>query len=190
MSEPHEIVDFWLNEVGEGRWFDDDPALDATIRERFEADWHAVMSGANGVWRNGPRRMLGYLILTDQLSRNMFRGTARAYASDPLAQAATYLALDHGWDMVTPEPARQLFYMPLEHSECLSDQERAVRLILTRRTNAEGYLLHARAHREVIRHFGRFPFRNAHLGRASTAAEQAFMDKGGYRLALAAVQAA
>ena len=115
---------------------------------------------------------MAYLILTDQMSRNMFRGTAKAYHSDHLARAAAYAGIAQGWDLRWETPAREFFYMPFEHSECLADQERAVRLMLMRLPDEPENLLHARAHREIIRRFGRFPFRNAHLGRMTTVAEQ------------------
>lgn len=189
MSDAQAVLEFWLEELSEKDWFDGGPELDAQCRARFEADWQAAMDGQCESWRTGPRECLGYILLTDQMPRNMYRGTAQAYASDWRASAAAYLALNHDWDLEVEDRARHFFYMPFVHAESLSQQERAVRLMVMRRPGG-GYLRHARAHREVIRRFGRFPHRNADLGRKTTAAEQAFIDEGGYRAALQAVDAA
>jgi len=111
----------------------------------------------------------------------MFRGAAEAFASDKIARAAAKASIGRDWDLKINEPARQFFYLPLMHSENLSDQDRAVRLICTRMPETgESNLVHARAHREVIRRHGRFPFRNHALGRKSTVHEDAFLSKGGY----------
>jgi len=113
------------------------------------------------------------------MPRNMFRDSCEAFATDRAALAAAKSAIAKGWDLRVDPPARVFFYMPLEHSENLSDQDRAVRLI-SERMGDPTFLLHARAHREVIRQFGRFPHRNACLGRKTTSSEQAFLDRGGY----------
>jgi uncharacterized protein (DUF924 family) len=111
----------------------------------------------------------------------MFRGDARAFATDRAGLTAAKVAINRGWDMRIDEPARQFFYLPLMHSENLCDQERCVRLICERMPeHGPDNLLHARAHREVIRRFGRFPYRNTALGRAFTAPERAFEADGGY----------
>jgi uncharacterized protein (DUF924 family) len=178
---PETVMEFWLDEVGPEKWYTSSDALDAEIRRRFGDLWEVARQGGLEHWRCSAPRTLAYVILTDQMPRNMFRGTAQAFATDRHARSATKQALNMGWDLQTPEPQRQFFYLALEHSECANDQERAVRLILTRMPQSDGStLLHARAHREVIRRFGRFPFRNAALGRTSSAAEQAFLDAGGY----------
>ncbi len=147
------------------------------------------MAGGLGLWMTYPSGVLAYLIVTDQFPRNMFRGEARAYVSDKLALTAARGAVDRGWDLRILEPARQFFYLPFVHSECLTDQDRAVRLMKTRLTSAEN-LLHARAHREVIRRFGRFPFRNDHLGRKSTESERDFLASGGYGATVSEMKAA
>ncbi len=111
----------------------------------------------------------------------MFRGSAKAFSSDRFALAAAKQAIGKNWDMKIDEPARQFFYMPLMHSENLCDQDRCVRLMLNRMPQeGAGNLLHARAHREVIRKFGRFPYRNDALGRHSTQNELSYVDGGGY----------
>lgn len=181
MTGPQEILEFWLDEVGPKGWYDSSDALDAQIRDRFLETWQAACEGRFSLWLTYPSGALAYIILTDQLSRNMFRGEGQAFATDRAALAAAKSAIERGWDMRIDEPARQFFYMPLMHSENLCDQDRCVRLMCERMPETgESNLLHARVHREVIRQFGRFPYRNAALDRSTTTAEAAFMDKGGY----------
>jgi len=190
MLKPEDILDFWLTNVGPRGWYAGGAALDADIRARFEPLWEAAVAGKSRDWMTGPRLALAYIVLLDQFPRNMFRGTARAFSSDKQARTMTKLAIDHGWDMQVPEPERQFFYLPLMHSECLADQERAVRLFLTRmpETGADN-LEHAKAHREIIRQFARFPARNKALARKPTGEETRYLDAGGYRKTLAALDA-
>ena len=189
MVGPSEILAFWLDECTPKQWYATDDALDATIRARFQTTWQAALEGSFSLWLTYPNGALAYIILTDQLSRNMFRGDPRAFALDRAALAAAKSAIARGWDMRIDEPARQFFYMPLEHSENLCDQDRAVRLICDRISDPTK-LLHARAHRAVIRDFGRFPHRNDVLGRQTTAAEQAHLDAGGYGAVVRGMQQA
>ena len=132
-------------------------------------------------WRETPEARLALVIVLDQFPRNMFRGSGKAFSTDKVALAAAKCAIDKNWDMKIDEPARQFFYMPLMHSENLIDQDRCVRLMLTRmpETGAPN-LLHAKVHREVIRRFGRFPYRNEALSRQTTLPEAAFVNEGGY----------
>ncbi len=190
MSEPEAIVEFWLHEVGERGWYAVDADLDAEIRSRFGAEWQAARDGRRDFWCNGPNGTLAFLILTDQFPRNMFRGSAEAFATDRLALAAARDAVAKKVDLRIDEPQRIFFYMPFEHSEDPADQDLSVRIIEERmpRTGAD-YALHARAHREVIRRFGRFPFRNAALGRASRDEETQFLQSGGYGAVVAALKA-
>jgi uncharacterized protein (DUF924 family) len=181
MPRRDEIIKFWLEEVGPGGWYKSDPEMDAEITTRFKPDWEAAQAGELHDWPTNPRGALAYLILTDQFPRNMFRNDWRSFATDVLARAAAKQSIEHNFDMRFPEPERQFFYMPLMHSECLMDQDRCVRLMLTRmpETGADN-LLHAKAHREMIRRFGRFPFRNDALHRGSSDDEIAFLERGGY----------
>ena len=147
------------------------------------------MEGACGLWLTYPVGTLAYIILTDQFPRNMFRDTAQTFASDRHARAACKVAITRDWDQRISEPARQFFYLPLMHSENLVDQDRAVRLISARmERDSTDNLLHAQAHRDVIRQFGRFPFRNAALGRVSTEAEAAWLASGAYGAAFRALR--
>ena len=181
MKQADDILTYWLDEVGPDGWYRGDKALDDDIRDQFEFTWERAQLGACGLWLTDPAGILAYIILTDQFSRNMYRDDARAFASDKSARAAAKVAIDREWDRAISEPARQFFYMPLMHSENLIDQDRAVRLIHSRLPDTGGSTLtHARVHRSIIRKFGRFPYRNAALGRTMTPAEQKFMDDGGY----------
>ena len=180
MKTPEDILAYWLDRIGPEGWYKGSEALDAEIREDFEVTWHRAMSGALSLWLTYPSGTLAYIILTDQFSRNMFRDTALSFASDHIARAAAKMAISKNWDTRIDGPARQFFYLPLVHSESLVDQDRAVRLIKTRMAGNSAQLLHARAHREVIRRFGRFPTRNAALGRANQPGEGAYIDRGGY----------
>jgi uncharacterized protein (DUF924 family) len=180
MSNPEEVLAYWLDEVGPKGWYEADAVRDQEIRDRFLTAWEEAQAGAFGLWLTYPSGTLAYVILNDQFPRNMFRDDGRAFASDLIAVAAAKMAIARGWDMKIDPPARQFFYLPLMHAENLSDQERSVRLFLTRMPESQSNLLHARAHREVIRRFGRFPHRNAALGRPSRSGETAFLDAGGY----------
>lgn len=181
MVTPDSILKYWLDEKGPEAWYAGGEALDAEIRERFSEAWEELMAGSFGLWLTYPSGALAYIILSDQFPRNMFRSEAKAFASDKAARAAAKAAISRDWDLKIDEPARQFFYLPLMHSENLSDQDRAVRLICTRMPETgQPNLVHARAHREVIRKHGRFPFRNEALGRKSTGAESTFLANGGY----------
>ena len=115
-----------------------------------------------------------------ELARNIHRGKAAAFATDARALAAAEQAIQQGWDLNAPEPERQFFYMPFEHSEDMADQDRAVMLLTERLSSDPDMALHARAHREIIARFGRFPFRNEALGRDTPPDEAAFLAEGGY----------
>ena len=190
MVGPEEVLEFWLDEVGPKGWYAVDDALDAEIRNRFMSTWEVARNGGLSLWLTYPSGALAYLILTDQFSRNMFRGEGTAFALDPIALAVAKRAICKEWDTKIDAPARQFFYLPLMHSENLCDQDRCVRLLVERMPNAgEDNILHAQAHREVIREFGRFPYRNDALSRANTRSETVYADKGGYGYTLRQLQA-
>ena len=181
IATPDEVLSFWLDEKTPKDWYKVDDGLDQEIRLRFGDTWQAAMDGKFSLWLTYPSGALAYVILTDQFSRNMFRGMGKAFASDKLALAAAKSAIDRAWDMRIDEPARQFFYMPLMHSESLCDQERCIRMMKERMPeHGANNLLHAKAHREVIRKFGRFPYRNDALSRRFTQVEQDYVQSGGY----------
>lgn len=186
MATADAVLKFWLDECEPADWYKVDEGLDADIRSRFFDAWSDAMDGGLGHWLTYPSGCLAYIILTDQFARNMFRGTGDSLASDFLARAVAKQAISKGWDLKIDAPARQFFYMPLMHSENLCDQDRCVRLMKER---MGGDVLHARAHRQVIREFGRFPYRNEVLGRTSTAAEVTYIENGGYGFTLNGMQA-
>jgi uncharacterized protein (DUF924 family) len=188
VSDPVTVIDFWLNTVGPKGWYEVNPEVDAEITARFGELWQAAHDGGLDHWVDGVIGSLAYLILTDQFPRNMFRGDPRAFATDAKARDAARRALTENWDQDAPAPERQFFYLPFEHSEEPEDQALAVECFTTRIEGPET-ALHARAHQQIIQRFGRFPFRNAALGRASTPEEEEFMQNGGYGAIVRALQA-
>lgn len=174
------ILHYWT-ELGPAGWYAGGAELDAEIRDRFLPDWELAAEGGAMSWLACPEGMLAYLLLTDQMPRNIFRGSAKAFATDAHARAVASRAWQHEIDLKIAEPLRQFFYLPLMHSESTFDQDRCVCLMVARmpKTGA-GSVLHARAHREIIRQFRRFPFRNEALGRESSPEEVRFLAEGGY----------
>lgn len=189
MSDPIEVLEFWLGEVGPEGWYAGGEALDEECRARFLDLWQAAHEGGLEHWVDGTVGTLAYLVICDQLARNMHRGTDLAFATGARALTAARQAVEAGWDMGAPEPERQFFYMPFEHSENPADQELAVRLLTERMASDPDMALHARAHQAIIARFGRFPFRNAALGRDTTPAEAEFMAAGGYAAEVARLRA-
>ncbi len=189
MTTPQDVLAYWLDELGPKGWYEGGETLDADIRDRFLDVWTKAAEGHLGFWLTCPSETLAYIIVTDQFSRNMHRGKSEAFDTDAFALAAAKMAIDRDWDLQIDEPARHFFYMPLLHSENLIDQDRGVRLMHLRlKQDAENTIHHAKAHREIIRRYGRFPFRNEALGRSSSDAEVAFMKAGGYGDILREVQ--
>jgi uncharacterized protein (DUF924 family) len=181
MERMQEVLDFWLNDVGYDGWYEAVDAVDAEIRRKFLTLWGDLLAGRIDHWCSTAQGALAFLIIADQFSRNMFRGDGRSFAADSKARDVARVAIARNLDMEVPEPQRVFFYMPFEHSEDFSDQDWSVSL-MDNRLPATGkeFAVHTRAHREIIRRFGRFPFRNKALGRVSSADEEAFMSQGGY----------
>jgi uncharacterized protein (DUF924 family) len=173
-----EVLTFW-EEAGPAMWYRQDDAFDRTIRDRFGPLWESACDGGCDHWAMGARGALALIVLLDQFPRNMFRNSPRAFASDARARQVAHLARARDWDLRVTGPMRQFFYLPFMHSELLTDQDRSVRLFKARMEGGDN-LLHARAHREIIRRFGRFPYRNAALGRSDTPEETDFLAQGGY----------
>lgn len=172
-----EVVTFW-QAAGPDRWFTKDDVFDKEIRERFFDTYEAAAAGKLSDWEQSAQGALALLILLDQFPRNMFRADARAFATDPLARAITAGAIVRGFDSQLPKELRGFFYLPFEHSEDLADQERCI--ALNKAIGDAENLKWAEIHADIIRRFGRFPHRNAALGRTTTPEEQAFLDGGGF----------
>lgn len=171
------IIRFWVDEIGEKNWYERSDAVDAAIRDRFLPDWENA-EALTASWPPTAENLLAGVILADQFPRNMFREDARAFATDPLARRIADEAIARGFDQTTDLPLRQFFYLPFMHSESLEDQDRSV--LLCGELLGESSHHHAILHRETIRVFGRFPWRNAMVGRETTPQEQAFLDQGAY----------
>lgn len=181
VAGPQDVLDFWFKTLTPADWYVGGPEIDAEITRRFAPAWNHAMAGRLDHWRTSPEGVLAHILLTDQMPRNMFRGEAMAFASDAIARRAAFLAIKKQVFLKIDEPARQFFFLPLMHSESAADQDASVCMFLIHMSAAAAdNLLHARAHREVIRRFGRFPTRNLALGRRSTQAEQAYLAAGGY----------
>ncbi len=174
---PLDVIQFWRDAVKPARWFADDPTLDADIRARFEPLWRTAHGGGLSDWEATPEGALALVIVLDQFPRNMFRDHAAAFASDAAARAAARRAIDHGFDRRVPTVLRAFFYLPFMHSEDTIDQDHSVALIGERVGKDSVNYPFALAHRDVIAKFGRFPTRNAALGRASTPDEVLFLNR-------------
>ena len=177
VASPDDVLAFW-RAAGRDKWFERDDRLDAQIRSRFLATYEAAAAGRLDDRQSTPAGTLALLILLDQLPRNMFRDSARAFATDPLARAVAERAVARGLHRQMPSGERMFFQLPFEHSENLADQERS--LALSREINGGKADSYAEGHADIIRRFGRFPHRNAALGRLTTPQEQAFLEGGGF----------
>lgn len=176
-ADARDVLDFWFGELGPQQHFIKDEALDATIRTRFATLHDFLMASGAAGWRDTPECLLAAVIVLDQFSRNMHRGTAQAYATDTLALSLTLEAIGKGWDAGLP-PARAAFlYMPLMHAENPEAQRLCIRKMAT--IGLDEQVKYAIDHAVVIEQFGRFPSRNAALGRTSTAAELEYLKRSG-----------
>ena len=175
-SDPRSIVSTWA-QAGLERWFVVDPTFDASLRHRFQADHLAAARGDRDAWSTEPEGALALLILLDQIPRNIFRGTAHMFATDPLALRWARLFLDAGFDQTFDPDLRLLFYLPFTHSEALDDQATSV---ARRQPLGPRIVRKAAEHRDIIARFGRFPHRNAMLGRDTTPQERDYLAQGGF----------
>jgi len=174
---PDTVLAFW-RDAGPAKWFRKDDAFDAEVKTRFLDLHEMAAAGQLTAWEATAESVLALLIVLDQFPRNMFRGNARAFATDAAARGVADRAITQGFDRQVADGERLFFYLPFEHSENLDDQERGVALL--RATGNADLLKWAELHADIIRRFGRFPHRNAVLGRTTTAEEQAFLDAGGF----------
>lgn len=170
-----EVLSFWFDETGPEGWFGGGGELDETIRRRFGDLYEDLSTNAPKEIGDDPRAALAAIILFDQFPRNMFRGSAKAFATDDLAARIAREAVSKKLDEALEPQQRTFFYMPFEHSEVYADQERAV--MLFKSLGDEEALRYAEEHRDIIQNFGRFPHRNRALGRESTARESAFLEE-------------
>ena len=178
--EATEVLKFWFDRDRKA-WFDKNPAFDEEIRQRFLPLYELGAAGKLETWIQRPASCLALIVLLDQFPRNMFRGDAGAFAADPVARSAARVIQDNGWDKAMTPDERMFAYLPFEHSEALADQERCLVLMQEIAGFPETADLPkwAEAHLVIIRRFGRFPHRNAALGRASTPEEVEFLKQPG-----------
>jgi uncharacterized protein (DUF924 family) len=174
---PNDVIKFW-DEAGEDRWFSNDPAFDAKVRETWLEAHEAAARRQLVDWEGDAAGMLALLLLLDQFPRNMFRGSPHAFATDLMAHGVATRAMARRDDLKFEIPLKRFFYLPFMHSERLADQERC--LDLCHAAGDEDSYRFSLVHLDVIARFGRFPHRNATLGRTTTPQEQAFLDAGGF----------
>jgi uncharacterized protein (DUF924 family) len=174
------VLEFWLRRDRK-QWFEKSPALDEEIRARFLPLYEIASNNDLESWKRAPDSCLALVILLDQFPRNMFRGSAKAFGADSLARDAARVILDNGWDKAMTPDERMFAYLPFEHSESLADQERCLALMkeIALFPEAADLPKWAEAHLAIIRRFGRFPHRNAALGRATTPEEVEFLKQPG-----------
>lgn len=176
-DDPAAVLGFWFGEVAPTQWFTHDPALDAAVRDRFEGLFDRLDAAGAETWEATPDGALAAIVVFDQFPRNMFRGTPRAFATDARALAIAERAVAAGFDARLAPQRRAFVYMPFQHAEDRDAQARSVALFAA--LGDPNGLDYARRHKAIIDRFGRFPHRNAILGRASTAAETAFLKEPG-----------
>lgn len=181
-GQAQSVLSFWFDPSCRSLWFERNDDFDRRVRERLLPPHEAAAAGSLDDWMDAHWSALALAILLDQVPRNVFRGTPRAFSTDPLARAVARRAIDQGFDLAPDfdDNCRLFFYLPFEHSEDLADQDLAVRLFCER-TEVPRFHEYAIKHRDVIVRFGRFPHRNAVLGRLSTEEELAFLETPGSR---------
>jgi uncharacterized protein (DUF924 family) len=183
----HDVLDFWFAETSAVHWFAADAAFDAQIRERFGSAVDAAADGRLDDWAVNPSDWLALLLLLDQFPRNLYRGDSRTWAQDASAQRVALSGIARDDDRQLPPLQRVFAYLPLEHAEDMALQRKSVTLfealcvevLPTQRERFEEFLDYARRHHEVIARFGRFPHRNAVLGRTSTPEEMVYLAQPG-----------
>ncbi|MYH69375.1 MAG: DUF924 domain-containing protein [Gammaproteobacteria bacterium] len=172
-----EVLKFWFDDLSPDDWFESDEAVDSHIRERFQELHEALREQVPEIWLSSARGCLAAVIVLDQFSRNMYRGTSRAFAADGAALSLAKEALMRGFDRELSIDERKFLYLPFEHSENPAEQARSMQLFSTLESELD--LDYARRHKEIIDRFGRFPHRNAVLGRISTPEEIEFIKEPG-----------
>ena len=178
MIRPRDVLDFWFG-AGPEKWFTKSDAFDADICRRFGETHRDAAAGKLDGWADDAQGMLALILVLDQFSRNLWRNDHRAFAQDARALALADEAVRRHFDVETPATARKWFYMPYMHSEDLAAQERGL-VYFAQRLDDPETMRFADEHADIIRRFGRFPHRNAVLGRETTPEEQSFLDAGGF----------
>jgi uncharacterized protein (DUF924 family) len=175
------VIAFWRH-AGPERWFAADPHFDAAIRDSFAVSHREAADGRLASWEDNAVGALALVLLTDQFPRNIYRHSAHAFATDEMARNVADRAIGRGFDRATEPQLRLFFYLPFEHHEDGISQARAVALCerLSAETGSKDWLAYARLHQQLIARFGRFPHRNAVLGRISTQEEIAYLAEGGF----------
>ena len=178
LATPQDVLAFW-REAGPDRWFSKDEAFDEACRDRFLLTYEAAARGDLNEWELTPDGALAAVLLLDQFPRNMFRGTKAVYKTDPVALMAADRAIERGHDRQVAPELRRFFYLPFMHSESLRHQERSVSL--NEALGDAESIKWARHHHDIVARFGRFPHRNAILGRETTPEEEAFLRESEFR---------
>ena len=177
MPDPNQVLSFWWKS-GPEAWFGGDASFDEACREHCGDAFEAARAGGLESWRDAPHAMLALILLLDQMPRNMFRDTPRMFETDSQALLLAEESLAREYHLAYPHPARRFFYMPFMHAENLAAQTRCIDLCRAD-GDSDGYH-YALVHMDPIRRFGRFPHRNAILGRASSPQEEAYLNSGGF----------
>lgn len=179
-ADPEQVLDFWFSADTRPFWFRSTPEFDARLHERFVDVWQAAARGELEAWNATPEGALALVIILDQFPLNMFRGQAESFSTEALSREVAHKAIDRGWDRDLDDAGRAFLYLPFMHSEARDDQERSVQLF--RDADLVDNLRWAEHHREIIQRFGRFPHRNAALGRESSGEELEWLaSKGAFR---------
>ncbi len=171
IADPEGLLRFWFGDAARPRWFDSTPAFDDLLRDRYMTTWEAARDGALDLWADTPRGALALVIVLDQLPLNLFRGSPRSFETEADARRVADAAIARGFDRELDDEEKGFLYMPFMHGEAPEDQERSLRLFHEAGLNTHW----AEHHRAIIARFGRFPHRNAILGRESTPDERAWL---------------
>ena len=176
MTHPAEsdgLLDFWFSKAARDRWFNSTAEFDAALRQRYMDTWRQGRDGRLQHWEQGPGGALALVILLDQFPLNMFRDQPESFSTEAQSRAVASRAIESGFDAALPDDRKAFLYLPFMHSETLADQDRSVELFAA--AGLDFNLKWARGHREIVRRFGRFPHRNAILGRTSSEEELAWL---------------
>lgn len=168
------LLDFWFSKEARDRWFNSTPEFDETLRQQYMDCWRQGRDGLLQDWEQGPDGALALVILLDQFPLNMFRDQPESFSTEAQSRTVASRAIESGFDAALPDDRKAFLYLPFMHSETLADQDRCVDLFAA--AGLDFNLKWARGHREIVRRFGRFPHRNAILGRTSSEEELAWLD--------------